>query len=285
MPALGLWSRIGCWSSARRSGEVGPDPGPVLRPGRRGRAAAPGAGRPHADEELFLLVALTVGLGAAAADRAVGLSLALGAFLAGLLINESDSPTRRWPGCCRCATCSAPLLRHRRRADRSRRLSRQRAAARDDGRAGRGGQAGDPGRRRAALRQTSGRRCSPGWGWPRSASSRSCSCRPHAGEGYIGQDIYQATLATSLITILLNATLVQLVSRRIGSFRAAARRRSTPRRPTDGLAGHVILCGYGRVGSAVAEALETFGIRYVVIETRSRYRARSADARYPELLR
>ena len=29
----------------------------------------------------------------------------------------------------------------------------------------------------------------------------------------------------------------------------------------------MILCGYGRVGSAVAEALETFGVRYVVIET------------------
>ena len=40
-------------------------------------------------------------------------------------------------------------------------------------------------------------------------------------EGFIAEDIYQATLATSLITILLNATLVQLVSRYIGSLRAA----------------------------------------------------------------
>ena len=29
---------------------------------------------------------------------------------------------------------------------------------------------------------------------------------------------------------------------------------------------HVVLCGFGRVGSAVGEALETFGIRFVVIE-------------------
>ena len=85
-------------------------------------------------------------------------------------------------------------------------------------------------------------------------------------EGYIGQDVYQATLATSLITILLNATLVQLVARRIGAFRAA-RGPVDAASPTHALAGHVILCGYGRVGSAVAEALETFGIRYVVIET------------------
>ena len=42
------------------------------------------------NEELFLLVALTVGLGAAAVTESVGLSVALGAFLAGLLINQSD---------------------------------------------------------------------------------------------------------------------------------------------------------------------------------------------------
>ena len=40
--------------------------------------------------ELFLLVALAIGLGTAALTQAVGLSLALGAFLAGLLISESD---------------------------------------------------------------------------------------------------------------------------------------------------------------------------------------------------
>jgi CPA2 family monovalent cation:H+ antiporter-2 len=40
--------------------------------------------------ELFLLVALAIGLGTAALTQAVGLSLALGAFLAGLIISESD---------------------------------------------------------------------------------------------------------------------------------------------------------------------------------------------------
>jgi len=40
--------------------------------------------------ELFLLFALAVGLGTAAATQAMGLSVALGAFLAGLIINESD---------------------------------------------------------------------------------------------------------------------------------------------------------------------------------------------------
>ena len=40
--------------------------------------------------ELFLLVALAIGLGTAALTQTVGLSLALGAFLAGLLISNSD---------------------------------------------------------------------------------------------------------------------------------------------------------------------------------------------------
>ena len=42
------------------------------------------------NDELFLLVALAIGLGTAALTQAVGLSLALGAFLAGLLISGSD---------------------------------------------------------------------------------------------------------------------------------------------------------------------------------------------------
>ena len=42
------------------------------------------------NQELFLLVALAIGLGTAAVTQALGLSLALGAFLAGLVISESD---------------------------------------------------------------------------------------------------------------------------------------------------------------------------------------------------
>lgn len=41
-------------------------------------------------QELMLLVALAIGLGTAALTQMVGLSLALGAFLAGLIINGSD---------------------------------------------------------------------------------------------------------------------------------------------------------------------------------------------------
>ena len=43
------------------------------------------------NDEMLLLVALAIGLGTAALTQAVGLSLALGAFLAGLLIGNSDT--------------------------------------------------------------------------------------------------------------------------------------------------------------------------------------------------
>src|SRR5256884_8768750 len=38
-------------------------------------------------------------------------------------------------------------------------------------------------------------------------------------------------------------------------------------RSSGALQGHVVVCGFGRVGSAIGEALETFGVPYVVIET------------------
>jgi len=42
-------------------------------------------------EELYLLVALALGFATAAITQAVGLSLALGAFLAGLVVSETDA--------------------------------------------------------------------------------------------------------------------------------------------------------------------------------------------------
>ena len=87
-------------------------------------------------------------------------------------------------------------------------------------------------------------------------------------EGHIGSEVYNATLAASVITILLNAALVRYVP---GWF---VRRRldhnkhdMAPGHPEgEPLRQHVVLCGYGRVGSSVGRALETFGLPYVVID-------------------
>jgi CPA2 family monovalent cation:H+ antiporter-2 len=41
---------------------------------------------------------------------------------------------------------------------------------------------------------------------------------------------------------------------------------ATPTAPADAPVQHVVLCGFGRVGSAIGEALQTFAIPFVVIE-------------------
>src|SRR5207249_9111550 len=88
--------------------------------------------------------------------------------------------------------------------------------------------------------------------------------------GHVGADIYNATLAASLVTILINAALVRLVPMWIGRARLAHAQAPAPAagsRSSGALQGHVVLCGFGRVGSAIGEALETFGVPYVAIET------------------
>jgi len=85
-------------------------------------------------------------------------------------------------------------------------------------------------------------------------------------EGHVGAEVYHATLAASLLSIVINAALVRTVPRYLGALQTAARPSPEPAAPARELEGHVILCGYGRVGSAVAEALETFSLRYVALE-------------------
>jgi CPA2 family monovalent cation:H+ antiporter-2 len=85
-------------------------------------------------------------------------------------------------------------------------------------------------------------------------------------EGHVGADIYQATLAASLLSIVIDAALVRIVPRYFGALRAAGQAPAEVGPPAHELEGHVVLCGYGRVGSAVAEALETFGVRYVALD-------------------
>ena len=85
--------------------------------------------------------------------------------------------------------------------------------------------------------------------------------------GHVGADVYNATLATALVTILINAALVRAAPAWVARLRGV---QETPvpdgPRPGREAAEHVVLCGFGRVGSAVGEALETFKIPFVVIE-------------------
>jgi CPA2 family monovalent cation:H+ antiporter-2 len=84
--------------------------------------------------------------------------------------------------------------------------------------------------------------------------------------GHVGADVYNATLATSLLTILANAALVRFVPRWLGRV-ATDRSLGQADGPRDEERARAVLCGFGRIGSAVGEALETFGVRYVAVET------------------
>src|SRR6267378_2002576 len=84
------------------------------------------------------------------------------------------------------------------------------------------------------------------------------------GAGLVGDDVYNATLAASLFSILFNALLVRHVPGWLDAlwhFRGGR-----PSVAESAGTGGVVLCGFGRVGSEIGEALETFEIAYTVIE-------------------
>lgn len=86
--------------------------------------------------------------------------------------------------------------------------------------------------------------------------------------GHIGSEVYNATLAASVITILINAALVRyvpawLVRRRLTHDQHDA---ATWHQESEPLQQHVVVCGFGRVGSALGKALDAFSLPYVVID-------------------
>lgn len=81
--------------------------------------------------------------------------------------------------------------------------------------------------------------------------------------GVLGQSMYQAILAASLISILVISFLSDLAHRWIEEPSPPA----PPLGPAPEIAaGHVLICGFGRVGGVVGEALEAFDIPYAVVD-------------------
>jgi CPA2 family monovalent cation:H+ antiporter-2 len=85
--------------------------------------------------------------------------------------------------------------------------------------------------------------------------------------GHVTDAVYQATLAASLLSILANAALMRVAPRvltwlGVGVPRVTEHTERVARDPR-----HVVVCGFGRVGSAVGAALDTFRVPYVAIES------------------
>lgn len=216
------------------------------------------------NQELFLLVTLAIALGTAAVTQGAGLSLALGAFLGGLLISESDYahetlarvlPLRDAFVALFFVTIGAlinpatvvqnvPLL----------------ATLVGCVVAGNGiiwtvvvRVFGYPLRTAVLV----------GVGLTQIGELSFILIQAARSAGHVGDELYNTTLAASLLSILINAWLVRTAPRWIASTAPAP---DPGARDVPAGAGHVVLCGFGRVGSAVGEAFETFGTRYVPID-------------------
>jgi CPA2 family monovalent cation:H+ antiporter-2 len=218
-------------------------------------------------QELFLMVALAIALGAAALTQAVGLSLALGAFLAGLLISESDYAHETLARLLslrdafvalffvtvgallnpEAVVQNLPLLGVIVGLVIVGKLVIWSAVV-------------------ALFRQPLTTALLVAVGLTQIGEFSFILIQVARTAGHVGDGIYHATLAASLLTILSNALLVRYVPSWIG--RVAGWPRDTPPPPPDidRLTRHVVVCGFGRVGSQVAEALETFRTPYVAID-------------------
>jgi CPA2 family monovalent cation:H+ antiporter-2 len=218
--------------------------------------------------ELFLLVTLLLGVGTAALSHAAGLSLALGAFLAGLFLSGSDYvhealarllPLRDVFVAVFFVTVGV-LIDPRTLLDNvplvgamvgvvllgkllvwtlTVRLFRESW--------------------KTALLVAGSLTQIGEFGFLLARAGRSAGPR--------GAEVFNATLVTALVTIVLNALLVRLLpgwlARREAHAGRAARPGEAAPRPR---AAGVVLCGYGPVGSAVGEALAAFGLPLCVVE-------------------
>lgn len=87
--------------------------------------------------------------------------------------------------------------------------------------------------------------------------------------GLLTGQIYDAILATSVLTIIVNALIFRTTPRWVS--RLLDREAPVPSGAVPiPLKDHVVICGFGRVGQHVADALDSFGIPYGVIDLNPR---------------
>ena len=245
------------------------------------------------NDELFLLVVLVIGIGTAALTQAAGLSVALGAFLAGLTISASDYahetlarllPLRDVFVAMFFVTvgmlvdpfsvaANLPLLAVMLAMIVVGKALIWTLVVR-------------------LFAQPFGTAVLVGLGLTQIGEFSFILVQVARDAGLVGTDVYNVTLAASLITILLNGLLVRhapdwLEALRLGRARSERVDVSDDAKPL------VVLCGFGRVGSEIGEALQTFGIHYAVVERDpeicARLRARGircvfGDAAHREIL-
>jgi monovalent cation:H+ antiporter-2, CPA2 family len=219
--------------------------------------------------ELFFLVVLAICLGTAALSSAVGLSLALGAFAAGLIISESDyaheAIAQLFP--IRDAFVAIFFVSMGLLVDPRNLFSNPAVLAVMLG---------------LILfgkfivwalvvllfRHTLMNALLVAIGLTQIGEFSFVLVQAARSAGIVGTEMYNATLAASLISILLNAALVRRMPAALSRIRLAKLRPKLQQQSEEAanVPNHIVICGFGRIGGAIGDALETFGVRYLAVE-------------------
>jgi CPA2 family monovalent cation:H+ antiporter-2 len=221
------------------------------------------------NQELFLLVTLAISLGTAAVTQMIGLSLALGAFLAGLIISSSEYGHETLARLLSLRDAFVALffvtigilIDPRVIIDNLPLLATMIGLI----------MAG-----MFVIWTTLVRLFGYSWttallvgiGLTQIGEFSFVLVQVAKAAGHVGVEVYNATLAASVITILMNAALVRYVPDWLVQRRLAHDQHDMTPSPQESepLQQHVVLCGFGRVGSSLGKALEAFSLPYVVID-------------------
>jgi CPA2 family monovalent cation:H+ antiporter-2 len=214
--------------------------------------------------ELFVLVAVAIGAGMAALSAGLGLTVALGAFLAGLVISESDYTTETLARVLPLRDVFVAVFF----VSIGMLIDVRTLAARPDlllvmlgvvliGKALVWTAVA------LVFRQPLPVAVAVGLGQTQIGEFSFVIAQLGYAGGLIGGELYSAVLATSLITLLVNA----LIFRRSRPLERWADRWTRPAEAMPASAPPAVLViGFGRVGSAIGEALETFAIPFAVVD-------------------
>lgn len=214
--------------------------------------------------ELFLLVAVTIGVGTAALSAGLGLSLALGAFLAGLVISESEYTAETLARVLPLRDLFVAvffvsvgmLIDVRSLLEQPVLLLKM---------------VGVVLLAKAvvwtgvtlAFRNPLPVALAVGIGQTQIGEFSFVIAQLGRSAGLLPEEVYSAVLATSLVTLLVNA----LVFRRSRPLeRWADRWAEAPAVEPAVQKPSVLIAGYGRVGSTIGEALESFEVPFAVVD-------------------
>lgn len=214
--------------------------------------------------ELFVLVAVTIGIGTAALSAGLGLSLALGAFLAGLIISESEYTAETLARVLPLRDLFVAvffvsvgmLIDVRSLLERPVMLLQMvgivllvKAVVWTGV--------------TLAFRSPLPVALAVGMGQTQIGEFSFVIAQLGRTAGLLSPEVYSAVLATSLVTLVANA----LIFRRSRPLeRWTDRWAREPAVEPDRRAPAVLIAGYGRVGSAAGEALESFDVPFAVVD-------------------